>query len=355
MESELRLGLIVTLGALALPASSAAATTYHPADEARIFADSAGGWEASSSSEGFCVTSLTCPTVTSGYQASGGTRGATDGFLRTAIENTVAADSITRAVWTSPSFTYRGDDGEVPDELTFEVARRADLSALLAQTGTSASFTAELVGAAGGVGRTIVDAAPLGSIEGWTRTRQFDVKPASLAIGREYRIRITSTFNTAARAFRESTVDYDDVRLRAVGDGSGNGNGNGGGGNGGGGTGAGGGNGAGSGNGAGGGNGGAVLRGNRLFLRLQCLGVAKQGRCKVRAVAYSKRGKKAARMTFPIERRVNARKGKKVTLRVRPRFVKELSSAKKVLVRSQLKAGDQRKTKFRRYKLTEAR
>ena len=339
---------LTAAAALAVPASAAGSVTaYHPTDEARIFADSAGGWEAGSSSEGFCVASLTCPTVTNSYQASGGTRGAADGFLRTAIENTVAADSVTRAVWTSPAFTYRGVDGQVPDELTFEVARRSDLSALLAQTGTSASFTAEIVNASSGVGRTIVDDAPLGSIDGWTRTRQFDVKPASLAVGRDYRIRITSTFNTAARAFRESTVDYDDVRLRAYsGDGQGSGGGGGGGG---------GGTGAGGGDDAGGGNGGAVLRGNRLFLRLQCLGVAKQGRCKVRAVAYSKRGKKAARMTFPIERRVSARKGKKVTLRVRPRFVKELSGARKVLVRSQLKAGDERKTKFRRYKLTAAR
>jgi hypothetical protein len=39
---------------------------------------------------------------------------------------------------------------------------------------------------------------------------------------------------------------------------------------------------------------------------------------------------------------------------VRPRFVRELSKSKKVLVRSQVKAGDERITKFKRYKLTKA-
>jgi hypothetical protein len=70
-------------------------------------------------------------------------------------------------------------------------------------------------------------------------------------------------------------------------------------------------------------------------------------------VAYV--SKKGARTTFPIQRKVSAKKGKKVTLRVRPRFVKELSKSKKVLVRSQVRAGGKHKTKFKRYKLTEAR
>ena len=336
------IGAAIALAALALAGSALAAVTpYHPAENARTFGTGAAGWQGSASTQGTCLQQLTCPTVTNEWQASGGTRGGSDGFLRTSIENSVAgAESVTRGIWTSPTFTYRGADGTDPADVTFEVARRADLTALNESTGSSATFTAEIVNANTGVGRAIVDDAPLGSIEGWTRTRQFDVKPSSLVIGREYRIRLTTTFNTTAKVFRESSVDYDDVRLRAV---SGSGQGSGGGGTGGGSTG---------GNG-GGGNGGAVIHGKRLFLRLKCLGMAKQGRCKVRAVALA--SKQSARMTFPIERRVNAKKGKKVTLRVRPRFVKELSKAKKVLVRSQVKAGDKRATKFRRYKLIEAR
>ena len=57
-------------------------------------------------------------------------------------------------------------------------------------------------------------------------------------------------------------------------------------------------------------------------------------------------------MTFPIERKVRYPKGKKVTLRVRPRFVKQLANSKKVLVRSQIHAGDKRAVKFKRCPLT---
>ena len=343
------IGAAIAFAVLALPGSAVAAvSSYLPNENARTFANGAAGWQASESTEGTCLQQLTCPEVTNTWQASGGTGGGSDGFLRTTIDNSIAgAESVTRGIWTSPTFEYRGVDGANPGEVTFEVARRADLTALNESTGASASYTVELVNANTGVGRTIVDDAPLGSIEGWTRTRRFDVKPSSLVIGRDYRIRITATFTTTAKVFRESFVDYDDVRLRAVSDGA-SGSGGGGGGNGGGGNGGA----TGGGNGDGGGNGGAVLRGKRLFLRLQCLGVASHGRCKVRAVAYaSKHGK---RMSFPIQRRVNAKKGKKVTLRVRPRFVQELSKAKKVLVRSQVKAGGTRATKFKRYKLTKA-
>jgi hypothetical protein len=93
-----------------------------------------------------------------------------------------------------------------------------------------------------------------------------------------------------------------------------------------------------------------VLHGNRLFLKLKCLGIVAHKRCKVRAVAYA--SKKGARMTFPIERKVKSPKGKRVTLRVRPRFVKQLANSKKVLVRSQIHAGDKRAVKFKRYSLT---
>jgi hypothetical protein len=340
----LRIGLIVTMGALAFPgvASADAVSDYHPTQTARNFVTGPGGWEGTTTSEGICLQDLTCPTVTNTWVSSGGTAGDGDGFLRTEIENTAGAESTSRGVWRSPVFDYQGADGKKPTEVSFELARRSDLSPLLATSGSSANYTVEIVEAGTGVGRTVVDTAPLGAIEGWARTPQVTVKPSSLVMGGRYRLRITSTFSTEAEAFPASFVDYDDVRLRAIrddaaaGGGGGNGGATGGGGN-------------------GSGNGGAVLRGNRLFLKLQCLGVARHGKCKVRAVAYSQRGKKGARMTFPIERKVKAKKGKKVTLRVRPRFVKELSKRKKVLVRSQIKAGDERKTKYRRYKLTEAR
>jgi hypothetical protein len=195
-------GAAIAFAALALPGTALAAVTpYHPADNARIFADGAGGWQEKSTQEGFCVEELTCPTVTNTWQSSGGTRGGSDGFLRTTIENTVGAESVSRGVWTSPEFEYRGVGGDVPDEVTFEVARRADLTAFNEATGSVATYSAEIVNAATNVGRTMVDDAPLGVIEGWTRTRRIDVKPSTLVIGRDYRIRITTTFNTTAKVF----------------------------------------------------------------------------------------------------------------------------------------------------------
>jgi hypothetical protein len=332
----------VAVAAGALPASAAAETTpYHPAENARIFNDGAGGWTDKTESAGACAQSLTCPTVVNSWQASGGTRGGSDGHLRVEISNLAGVESVTRSTWRSPAFEYRGAGGEEPGELTIELARRADLSALLVNAESSASYSVEVVKASTGVGRTVVDSAPLGAVEGWTRTRRIDVKPGSLELGVDYRIQITTTFNTTARVFQGSFVDYDDVRLRATDGGGAGGNGGAGG------------TGAGGGSGGSGSAGGAVLEGKRLFLRLKCLGVAKKGRCKVRAVAYA--SKKGARTTFPIERRVRAKKGKKVTLRVRPRFARELSKKKKVLVRSQIKAGGERKTKFRRYRLTKRR
>ena len=166
-------------------------------------------------------------------------------------------------------------------------------------------------------------------------------------------MRITSTFDTEAEAFAASTVDYDDVLLRATlidpADGDDDGGGGGGrrrrhrrrrrpGGDGPGGI-------------AGDGSGAVQQRGNRLFLRLKCLGVTSHNRCKVRAVAYA--GKGGAPDHVPGRAQGEAKNGKRVALRVRPRFVKQLSASQKVLVRSQIRAGDRKAVKFQRYKLTQ--
>jgi hypothetical protein len=276
------------------------------------------------------VQQLTCPIVTNAWTAGDGAGGGPDGFLRTTIENIIGAESTSRGIWVSPEFTYRGVGGEKPTDLSFELARRTALSPLLSTSGSSAHYTVEIVDAATGVGRTIIDTAPLGAAEGWAQTPLLSVNPGSMQIGRSYQLRITSTFDTEAEVFPASTVDYDNVTLTGTLDQPSGG--------------------GGDGPGGGGGGGGAVLRGDRLFLTLKCLGVTKHKKCKVRAVAYAR--KNGARMTFPIERKIKSKKGKRVTLRVRPRFVKQLSRSSKVLIRSQLKAGDRKKVKFKRYALT---
>ncbi len=338
------MGIVASAAALgALPAVATAADTvsdYHPSENAREFGAGAGGWEGSTSVTGLCAPDLTCPTVTNSYVGSGGTGGANEGHLRTEVANLAGVDSRVRGIWRSPPFVYRGAEGQTPTEVTFELARRTQLSSLISGGG-SASYSAELVRVGSGVARTMIDDALLEASEGWTLTPEVSVSKSSLEIGAEYRIRVITTVYTQAQASPAGFVDYDDVRLRAVranGDGSGGGGGGGAGGGGG---------------GAGGGGNGAVLDGKRLFLRLKCLGVRHHGRCKVRAVAYTH--KNGARATFPIERRVRSKRGKKVTMRVRPRFVKQVSRQKAVLVRSQVKAGERKKTKYKRYKLIEQR
>jgi hypothetical protein len=313
-----------------LPGSALAdqVADYHPDQQARDFAGGPGGWAGAVSSAGLCVQDLTCPTLTTTWEAADGADGGADGYIRTTIGNLVGAESTSRGIWTSPPFTYHGAGGKVPTDLSFELARRTALSPLLSTSGSSAHYTVEIVDAATGLARTVIDTAPLGASEGWTQTPVIPLKPSSLKLGSAYVMRITTTFDTEAEAFIASTVDFDNVVLHAVDTEAGGG-----------------------GPGGGGGGGGAVLHGDRLFLKLKCLRIVAHKRCKVRAVAYA--AKNGARMTFPIERKVKSPKGKRVTLRVRPRFVKQLSHSKKVLVRSQIHAGDRRAVKFKRYALTQ--
>src|SRR4051812_4313650 len=107
------------------PATSVAAqtvSTYPPDNEARLFTTSAGGWTGSTDSTGLCASVSICPTMTNSFQPSGGTGGASDGFLRSEIApSVVGAQGETSAVWTSPTFTYQGAAGQVPDTVLFGI------------------------------------------------------------------------------------------------------------------------------------------------------------------------------------------------------------------------------------------
>src|SRR6185503_21324871 len=118
---------------LAATAAAQTVTAYPPDNEARLFTTSAGGWTGSTESAGFCDSISTCPTVTNSFQASGGTGGASDGFLQSAIDTSLAgAQGETSAIWTSPSFTYQGAAGQVPDTVLFGIHRRAEVAPFLA-------------------------------------------------------------------------------------------------------------------------------------------------------------------------------------------------------------------------------
>jgi Thrombospondin type 3 repeat len=116
-------------------------------------------------------------------------------------------------------------------------------------------------------------------------------------------------------------------------------------------------NGPGGGNNAGGGNnqGGAnpnnssaVLVGRQLFIKLQCLGVSKHGKCVTRATAFKSKG--GTRYTFPIQRVVKAKKGKVVRARIRFEYLDELTQQRSIVLKSVLREtrkSKQKKTKFK--------
>jgi hypothetical protein len=164
--------------------------------------------------------------------------------------------------------------------------------------------------------------------------------PGQLVVGHTYRIRIITEVDYTADVLPSGSVDYDDVILIAFRGGGGAG-------------------GAGGDGGAGGGVGGisgggvGVFDGRNLFLKLKCLGVSKNGKCRVRATALTT--KKGKRVTFPIQRKLK-KKGKIVRMRVRFQFRKKLERRNNVVLRSVLTTGsqknpDEKKTKFRKIRI----
>ena len=117
-------------------ATAAAAVTddYHPTQVSRDFGASVGGWTDVETHTALpcLVEGLTCLAVDSAYVTSGGAGGDDDGFIRTSVGTTIVGllDSA-RVTWTSPTFTYDGAGGDVPDSLFFTMDRRVQAAQLL--------------------------------------------------------------------------------------------------------------------------------------------------------------------------------------------------------------------------------
>jgi hypothetical protein len=218
---KLRIALTaVAASALMLGASATAqadvTSVYHPTQVSRDFSTSAGGWTATSEAEGLCVPVLLCPTVTNSFQASGGAGGAADGYLRTNVSSLLGVAATVRGIWTSPAFTYNGAGGNVPDNVSFNLARRAEVSQLLALLG-DANYSVDLVdNTPGGTTVNLVNADPIVETSNWTGIPTVNVNPAQLTIGHSYSIRITSEFNVPVNAIPSINADYDNVVLSAT-------------------------------------------------------------------------------------------------------------------------------------------
>ena len=338
---------------LAIPAAAAAASSKYPsANAARGFDGGAAGWDSSSSTEGICLPPLLCASVENSFQGSGGADGG--GFIRSAYTGVVGATAVggtTTAVWQSPPFTYSGVGGADPGSIGFAMDRRASVDQLLGVAGNSAEYSVRLNDlSAGGEGVTLIAPTTLAGAGSWTGVSRGSIDPASLTVGDEYRIQISSRYSSGTNVLVTGSADYDNVVLSAM-SGGGSGKSDNGGANG-----------KGK-NGGGRGKGGGafssqrleeLLRGaapdtakiddgKRLLVRVNC--PRKVGRqCRTTVQGLLKKGRPATN-----RRSVRLRSGrsKLVALKVKPKARNQVAARKRILVRQKVRAGRVSATVFK--------
>jgi hypothetical protein len=205
----------LSLLSIAAVSASAATSQYHPTQEARDFATSAGGWTGSASSDGLlCILpGITCPAINDSFVSSGGAGGAGDGHLRTTASGLASVAATVRGIWRSPTFNYQGAGGAAPDTVTFNLDRQASVGALISLLG-SVNYSVQLVDTTTATSLTLVNQAPV-TDTAWTSIPTVDVDPAQLTIGHEYVIRITTEYIVPVAVIPSSSVDYDNVVLTA--------------------------------------------------------------------------------------------------------------------------------------------
>jgi hypothetical protein len=209
------IALICTLAIAASPAQ-AVTTDYHPAPEARTFATSAGGWTAGTDyTTLICIAGLTCPAVHNHHDASGGTGGASDGYLRSDLEGLTSLLTTTTVNWSSPSFVYNGAGGQVPGTLKFSLDRRVHADALLKLL-DDAHYSVFLDDSDSGTSVAVVDQAPIAELPGWTSIARVNVDPSQLTIGHHYRIRVETVLELPAAVIPNASFGYDNVLLQAM-------------------------------------------------------------------------------------------------------------------------------------------
>jgi hypothetical protein len=317
------------LAVWALPATAGAATstTYHPSSESRSFSASAGGWTEETESDGLCLPILLCPIISNEFVGTGGAGG--EGHLETSVVSLLGVAGESRAIWSSPSFVYNGADGKAPTKVWLKISRNSDLAALLAVVGNEADYSVEIVNDATGVATRVIDRASLRPTQGWTTSGRVALDEEELDLGATYHLRIISRFVYGAEVIPGGAVGYDDVSLtakRSEGD------------DGGGGTRP--------------GDGSAILDGRNLFIKLKCYGVQKRGNCFSRATAL--KSKNGRRYTFPVQRKVDAKKGKTIRARIRFQFRSELEQRRSIVLKSVLRTernGKKQAIEYERLKL----
>ena|GEM_PF-5416693 len=206
--------LVVVLLVSAGPAS-ADRTVVQIEGDGSTFAGSVGGWTSTADYAGLCIAGASCPSMTGSYQASGGTGGAGDGFIRVTSGTTIASVGLlaySAGIWESPTFTYQGVGDVSPDEVSLRLDRRAGVASLLS-VGVEIAYDAELINRSGGPDVTLASAVPVTS-GGWAMAPSVEVAPWALEVGDEYNLRITTRIDNLVGLLSASgTIDFDNVRL----------------------------------------------------------------------------------------------------------------------------------------------
>jgi hypothetical protein len=328
--------------ALTAPAGADEASEYPSDAAARNFTSGAGSWTSTSTFDGSCIAPVLCPTITNAFVPAGGADG--DGYITAAFSGVAGVNAIagtSTSVWESPRFAYAGARGAVPTSLVLTMKRRASVDQLLAVEGNSAEYSVQLLDvSAGSTGPTVIGPATLAGADTWSPVPATAIDPGRLNPGDDYRIRITSRYTTGTSVLVTGSADYDNVALRAVrSGGAGNGNGNGG----------------------GKGNrnslrskqllalfrsgmaGTAVLKGNRLFVKVKCP-KAIGGACRITAQGLLRKRKP---VTTKRTVKVGTGKSRQLVLKVKPKFRAKVAMRKRLLVSEKVRAGGTTATAYR--------
>jgi hypothetical protein len=302
-------------------------------------------WTSTSSFDGSCLAPLICPTVTNAFVPLGGADG--DGYISTVFTGVAGVSVVagtSTSIWESPPFVYGGGSSNAR---LLTMNRRASVDQLLAVEGNSAEYWVQLSNvSAGGAGPTVIGPATLAGADTWRPVPAAAIKPAQLTPGDTYKILIGTRYTTGTSVLVTGSADYDNIGLRPAGSSdSGNGTGNG------------------KGNGSSmssdrllslfqsGMAGTAVLKGNRLLVKVNCPKTI-GGSCRITAQGLLKKGKPA---TTKRTVKVRSGKGKRVVLKVKPKFRAKLARRKRLLVSEKVRAGKATATAYKVRKLIRKR
>lgn len=196
------------------PASAATVALLPPANDARHFTASNGGWTSQVTYGAGCVLpGLTCAEGVPSFVASGGIDGASDGHLRAQVQATIGIQTDVTIDWTSPSFTAPSSQF---DEATLRVALRPNVTTIIAQGAAVQLDLAVIDDAAPTTPIVVVDDQSLAGSAAWSQTAQGTVAAGAIVPGHSYRVRLSVHVTAAVALSTSGTVDLDDVELRLV-------------------------------------------------------------------------------------------------------------------------------------------